>query len=264
MRIGLAQIDIYWEQKEENKKKCSQMIQEAKEKGVDFIVFPEMTLTGFSMNTELIAESQENSDTISYFRKEAVKNQISVGFGVVIKGEKKAENKFIIMDCSGTILTDYSKIHPFSFGEENEHYIKGEQVVNCQLNDFTISPLICYDLRFPEIFQVCSRKSNLIVVIANWPTIRRGHWITLLKARAVENQCFIAGVNRFGDGNGVDYSGDSIVVNPYGEIITHCLPSEGLIVTDINVKLAEEYRKEFRLKDDRREELYIRFYREEI
>lgn len=264
MKIGLAQMDICWEQKEENRKKCSQMIAEAKEKGVDFVVFPEMTLTGFSMDTELIAESQKNSDTIAYFREEAKKNEIAVGFGVVIKGEKKAENKFIIMDSLGAILTDYSKIHPFSFGEENEHYIKGEQVVSCQLDNFIISPLICYDLRFPEIFQVCSRKSNLIVVIANWPTLRRGHWITLLKARAVENQCFIAGVNRFGDGNGVDYSGDSIVVNPYGEIITNCLSHEGLIVAEIDSKIAEIYRKEFRLKEDRREELYLKFYKEEI
>lgn len=261
MKIGLAQTNIYWEDKEKNKAQCLEMVAKAKTKQVDFIVFPEMTLTGFSMNTSLIAEEQENSDTIAFFQQIAKQYQIAINFGVVIKKEIKAANKSIIVDKTGVIQADYNKIHPFSFGEEQTHYIGGDSLCYCQIGDMILSPLICYDLRFPEIFQICSKKSNLITVIANWPALRRGHWITLLKARAVENQCFIAGVNRFGSGNGLDYSGDSLIVNPYGEIITQCMSHAGLITADIDSSLVKEYRSAFQLKEDRREDLYIELYK---
>ncbi len=260
MKIGLGQLDIIWENKEENKAACSHMITQAKQKSVDFILFPEMTLTGFSMNPADLGETLEYSPTIAFFRKEALENQICIGFGMILKNGEKAENHCIIISDTGDILADYAKIHPFSFGSEAKYYTGGNSLTACTIKELTVSPLICYDLRFPEIFQACSEKSSLITVIANWPSQRRAHWISLLKARAIENQCYIAGVNRCGEGGNLTYSGDSMVISPYGDIITPVQDTPGLIIAELDLDLVKKYRSEFPLKADRKPCLYTKFY----
>lgn len=262
MKIGLGQIDIIWENKEENMVQCALMMEKAKEQDVDFILFPEMTLTGFSMNPGLYGEAFETSPTIAFFQKEAIKNNMAVGFGIILKDEEKSENHCIIISETGELLANYSKIHPFSYGAETKHYSGGDELAFCQVKGISVSPLICYDLRFPEIFQACSAKSNLITVIANWPTPRRGHWISLLQARAIENQCFIMGVNRCGDGGGLNYTGDSMVINPYGDIVAHAKEGSGLTIATLDDTLVNQYRKEFPLKADRKPDLYTKFYRD--
>jgi predicted amidohydrolase len=124
------------------------------------------------------------------------------------------------------------------------------------MNDIIVSPFVCYDLRFPELFQIASRKAHLITIAASWPAERKEHWITLLKARAIENQCYIAGVNRIGEGNKVQYEGNSIIVNPYGEIISEAILGEGIVSANVETSAVEKYRKDFPLKKDRRVELY--------
>lgn len=261
MKIGLGQINIFWENKVQNKITCSNMISKAKSKNVELMIFPEMTLTGFSMNEDIVVEDYSNSTTIDFFKQEALQNNIAVCFGVAMKIDGKTYNKCIVIDKYGNRVADYSKIHPFSYGKEAKYYTGGNKVDFCNINGVTISPLICYDLRFPEIFQICSHKSDLIIVIANWPAARRSHWLTLLKARAIENQCFIAGVNRFGEGGGLNYSGDSIVFDPYGEASTEIVSTDGLIIADIDLDVVNKYRYEFPLKQDRHEDLYIELYK---
>lgn len=264
MKLGLGQIDIVWEEKEQNKKTCSKLMEQAKNCCVDLLIFPEMTLTGFSMNISKIAEQKECSDTVQFFQKEAKKLQLSVGFGVVFKKGEKAANHFVIVDKTGNILADYEKIHPFSFGEESNFYLPGSQIAFCKIQDLKISPLICYDLRFPELFQVCSKKSHLILVIANWPAARQEHWLTLLKARAIENQCYIAGINRIGEGNQLTYQGASSVFDPYGTLISSAPTESGFITAEILPETVEKYQKEFCLKKDRREDLYCQFYQNQF
>ena len=120
----------------------------------------------------------------------------------------------------------------------------------------TITPFICYDLRFPEIFQIASKKSDLICVAANWPKEREKHWITLLTARAIENQCYIAGINRIGSGDGIDYSGCSMIIDPEGNILNNINNDEGIIISDIYEDKVKDIRRKFTLKRDRRESLY--------
>jgi omega-amidase len=260
MKIGLGQLDIIWEDKEKNKLSCSNMIAQAKQEGVDFIVFPEMTLTGFSMNPADLGETMEDSPSIAFFREEAMKHQIYIAFGIIIKNEDKAENHCIILSDTGEIIANYAKIHPFSYGAESKYYTGGTTLTSCAVKELVVSPLICYDLRFPEIFQACSENSSLITVIANWPAPRRAHWISLLKARAIENQCYIAGVNRCGEGGGLSYVGDSMVISPYGDIISTVQDTPGLIVAELDLELVEKYRSEFPLKADRKPCLYTKFY----
>lgn len=259
MKIGLAQTDIIWENKEKNIEKAESIIIEATEKKLDFILFPEMSLTGFSMKIERISEYKEQLNTIKVFKDIANKYSIAVGVGYVQKTDDRALNKYAVIDKNGVVISDYTKIHPFSYGEENMYYRGGKSLEYCNIEssqNITISTFICYDLRFPEIFQIASKKAQLIIVAANWPSSREDHWYTLLKARSIENQCYIAGINRAGEGNGIRYSGASVVFDPYGNQISEDIAGEGLITAEIYRETVDSCREEFRLKADRREALY--------
>jgi omega-amidase len=254
MRIGLAQMSIEFEDKIKNIHKCIDYIKEAKAKDVDFIIFPEMSLTGFSMNVELIGEG--NNETVKWVKTKAVEYGIYIGIGHVVNTENKALNKFTIINPHGEECCSYTKIHPFSYSFENKFYEGGTEVLCTQIKDFNVSPFICYDLRFPEIFQIASKEAHLITVAANWPKARRDNWITLLKARAMENQCYVAGVNTVGLMDGLEYSGDSIIIDPIGRIIAETSEGEDLVTADIELSEVIRYRTSFPVKLDRKEALY--------
>lgn len=254
MRLGLCQLDIVWENKRDNMSKVKHYIEEASSAGVNLLVFPEMTLTGFSMEITKTAES--NNETIEFFKQMAIRYNINLGFGWAEAVQSKARNHFSVVSPEGEVLSDYVKIHPFSYAGENEHFIPGNTVKIFTINGVKISPLICYDLRFPEVFQAVSNQSDVIIVIANWPEPRKDHWQTLLKARAIENQAYIAGVNCVGEKNGIYYSGNSMVVEPEGHIVRELENEEGLIIADVFADKVKTYRNQFPLKSDRRIELY--------
>ena len=237
---------------------------EAKEKQVDFVIFPEMTLTGFTLNPETYGEDRKNSPSMAFFREEAKKNHVAICYGLPVYENGIATNHCIILDENGNQLADYAKIHPFSFGAEAKHYTGGNALQLCEVKGVPVAPLICYDLRFPEIFQIVSEQAKVIPVIASWPTARREHWMTLLKARAIENQCFILGVNRSGEGGGLSYIGDSMAVSPTGEVLAHVEGGNGLTIVDIDLNEADAYRKSFPVKADRKPALYHTLWEENI
>lgn len=267
MKIALCEMDIKWEEKEENKKTVATFLMHCAAIGAKLVLFPEMTLTGFTMNAACAAE--DNDKTRAFFIECAVKYKLALGYGSVSLGEdKKGRNNYSIISKSGKEIGYYCKLHPFSFGEESKHYSRGNELSISSLEDLTLSTFICYDLRFPEIFQAVSKNSELITVAANWPEVRREHWITLLRARAIENQCYIAGVNRIGRGDSIDYCGDSAVYSPNGELVSKLelsLKELGNIYTaDIDASIARSVRDSFRLKDDRRVDFYISQYEKQL
>lgn len=162
---------------------------------------------------------------------------------------------------NGELKLNYAKIHPFSYGFEGDYYQGGRKLKSVEWKDTTLGAFICYDLRFPEIFQISSEKSEIIFVIANWPRSRIDQWDTLLKARAIENQVYMVGVNRTGDGDGLHYNGHSAIYSPDGEVITTIREEECLLIGDINPGVIKEMRKTFPMKNDRREELYIKMWK---
>ncbi|AMJ42113.1 nitrilase-related carbon-nitrogen hydrolase [Anaerotignum propionicum] len=256
MRIGLAQIDMGFEHKQYARTLCQEMILTGAKENVDFMVFPEMTLTGFTVNIKELGEAFETSETIQFFKQQAILHHMAICFGLPIVDSQKAENQCVILSATGELLANYAKIHPFSFGTEKEFYIGGTTLAFCQIKDFTLSPFICYDLRFPEIFQIASKQSTLLVVIANWPVSRKEDWSILLKARAIENQAFVVGVNRAGTGGGLAYFGDSMVISPRGKILAQAKDGTNLTTFDISCEEALQCRNKFPLKSDRRPELY--------
>lgn len=254
MIIGIAQIDIAWEDYAKNMKKVEEFVKKASENKAELILFPEMSLTGFTMNVDMLSLPEET--IIDWIKKIAINNNINIGLGFAIKIDEKGENRYIIISKEGNVLAKYTKIHPFSYGGEDKKYYSGNKIYACEINEFKITPFICYDLRFPEIFQKASKESQIITVAASWPNSREEHWVALLKARAIENQCYIIGINRVGFGDGLQYNGVSIFVSPNGKILNEISSKEILILEDLKMNKIKEIKDSSDIKRDRREDLY--------
>lgn len=263
MKVGLTQMDIVWEDKEKNMERVRKLAEQAAGQKVDLLVFPEMTLTGFTMNTALAGEEMLFSPTLRFFKDLSKKHNMAMAFGYVEDFGGEYYNKLMVVS-DGRILYDYDKIHPFNYGEEGRHYIGGHEVKTAVLKDMEFSGFVCYDLRFPEIFQAVSDHTQMILVIANWPKERVLHWETLLRARAIENQCYVIGVNRIGKGNGIEYVESSMAFDPLGERLTKAHSKSELMLIDVEANKVKEVRRQFPFREDRQVELYESFYTKNI
>lgn len=263
MRVALCQLDIAWEDKRMNLEQAKVYMEEAKAEEAEIVFFPEMSFTGFSMNVDLIKE--EYGETLKEVREMAAESQIAIGMGWVkaeeMGGRMEVKNIYTVIGSQGEILSNYVKIHPFRYAKEDQYFTSGNRISLFEYRERVFSTFLCYDLRFPEIFEIASRKAEIIVVSANWPQPRKEHWSTLLRARAIENQVYILGVNCIGEKAGLYYSGDSCVIDPNGNVMGVLSDQDGLIVLDIPNN-TEQIREEFPVKQDRRPELYYKLSEE--
>lgn len=256
MKIALCQFNIRYEEKEENLARAENFIQQAASDQAAMILFPEMSFTGFSMNTQLTGEERE--ETLEAMRKLARREGIAIGFGWV-KGKSSAENHYTIVDENGEVLEDYVKIHPFSYSGEDSFFVKGSRPGSFVYKGIPFGVSICYDLRFPELYQHLSGEAHVILVPANWPKRRRLHWRSLLQARAIENQVYMIGINCCGRQGDLYYSGNSGVVSAQGEVLFEIEDREELRIFELNDDVSS-CRMEFPVKADRRPSLYKEFY----
>lgn len=255
MRIALAQIDIVFEDKETNLKTAEAVIRSQAQKGVDLCLFPEMSFTGFSMNT---GTTKENDDyTIKHVSRYAINYSIAIGVGWVKDGGDICENHYTIIDKRGSIVSDYIKIHPFSYSGEDQFFRGGHSLSFFSFDGAPFTSFICYDLRFPELFRKVVNKVHAIIIPANWPNKRSEHWTTLLRARAIENQIYIFGINCVGYMDGQYYSGDSCVINPNGDVLKMLSDKDGVITYDY-IDDVNEYRDTFPVINDRKMGMYPR------
>ena len=218
MKIALMQTDILWENREKNLEKADALLEKASAELCSVAVFPEMFSTGFSMNARSIAE-EPDGPVLDSLGEMARRHRIHIIAGVAVKTDDGAfENRAYIFDPEGRVIDHYTKNYSFSYAGEDRVYRAGNHQVLFPLEETKSSVFICYDLRFPELFRKVAKQVSLIFLIANWPDSRIDQWDALLKARAIENQCFIAAVNRKGkDGNGLQYNGHSGIIGPTGE-----------------------------------------------
>ncbi|MDR2424026.1 MAG: hypothetical protein LBD59_04790 [Prevotellaceae bacterium] len=260
MKIALVSLNPEWENKDHNKLKIVERLETVSfHYPVEWFIFPEMTLTGFTMNTRKCAEDFHDSPSIRFFQEQAVNHRTYLSFGVILKCGDKATNNLITVSPAGEIIASYAKIHPFSYAGENSSYHGGDSIVNAEISNIRTGMSICYDLRFPEMFQVLSKACEIIVNIACWPDKRVEHWNTLLRARAIENQVFMIGVNRTGkDGNNLNYVKSSMLVSPEGKILQGEKIGEETDVYEIDLNEVNVCRKSFPVKNDRKIELYKR------
>lgn len=245
MRLALIQMDILWQKREDNLKRALFFIEKTGGQSCDLVVFPEMFDTGFFPEIQVIDEGSRTDSLLSDAAKRYGINTIA-GLAVKEKGEERARNIARVYDRTGRCIAEYTKIYPFSFMDEDRFFIAGTEPIIFEIDGIPSSIFICYDLRFPEIFRKVARKVHLIFVIASWPSSRVDHWKTLLKARAIENQCFIIGVNRTGrDGKGISFLGASSVYSPSGELIIEGDNREELLIAEIDPSQVHKVRREF-------------------
>lgn len=258
MKVALVSLNQSWENKVENKQKVGETLALIAEHctNTDLVVYPEMTLTGFTMESQKVKEDELSSETITFFKEQAQKYKVSIAFGVVLSKGEKATNNLVVVSEQGVLAT-YAKIHPFSYAGEDNYYQAGDELKKLTIGGATIGLTICYDLRFPELYQAYSKDCYVILNIANWPERRVSHWRALNKARAIENQVFMIAVNRIGtDGKGLQYVFSSHIVSPYGEELKGTSLSEEVVVYDLNLEEVAQYRAEFPVKNDRKITLY--------
>lgn len=250
MKIALVQYNPVWEDKKLNKEKILSLIANTDLRDVSILIFPEMTLTGFSMEASKLAEDI-NGESFNFFSLLAKKNKLHVFAGLIESEGSQDYNTLIHVNDTGLLVSKYRKIHPFSVSDENKYYSKGEEPVITRLDNVNIGLSICYDLRFPELYRIYGKKrTELIINIANWPVKRIEHWRTLLKARAIENQCYVAGVNRVGDDPLQEYNGYSSAFGPMGEEIVTLADSENIIIAEIDFEHVRTIREKLPFLND--------------
>lgn len=242
MKIALIQLSPVWESKENNIKSINNVLTKLNS-DTSLIIFPEMTLTGFTMNAKQNAEEIDGL-SIRHFVQLSRSLKKDVIAGIIEKENGRFFNSLFHFDNNGLIKAIYKKIHPFSLAEEDKNYENGKNIVITKIKNFNIGLSICYDLRFPELYRLYAKeKVELMVNIANWPNKRIMHWNSLLKARAIENQCYMVGVNRIGNDPFHSYSGSSAVYSPMGDEVALGENDEKIIYAKIDyeyVKITRE------------------------
>lgn len=249
--LGLVQFSPEWEDKEANKKKIIKLL-EGQSNKIDLLIFPEMSLTSYTMRKELGEElNVEKSTSLQFFTSLAIKYSCHIFAGLIESSNQAFYNTLVHINEKGELVKFYRKIHLFSFAREENYYNSGKQTVITSVNGWKVGLSICYDLRFPELYRFYGKEQvHLIVNIANWPKSRIDHFRELLKARAIENQCFVAAVNRVGFRGKEYYNGFSSVISPMGEELISVEDKEELILTEINQTDVISIRKKFPFLND--------------
>ena len=253
MKLYCVQLDIVWENKRANFSRVEALLHSAAPERGSLVLLPEMFATGFSMNVARVRDGREQ-ETDQFLAATAKRLGIYLMGGLVTAGPRgKGRNQAAIYTPDGAELARYTKLQPFTPGGESRHYQAGQSITMCKWRGFNLAPFICYDLRFPEHFRAATRRgAQLITVIASWPIRRIAHWVTLLQSRAIENQAYVAGVNRCGTDPQFTYSGRSLIVSPRGDILADAGNGESIINAELDLSELLACRKELPFLKDMR------------
>jgi predicted amidohydrolase len=252
MRVAAIQHDIAWEDPKANFDALAPRIAGAAGAGARLIVLTEMYATGFSMRTDVTAEPVGGPAT-SFLAEQAQRHDAWVAGSVAerVDDDDRPYNTLVLAAPDG-VLHRYRKIHPFTHSGEHEHFQAGDQHVTVMADDLRVTLFVCYDLRFADEFWTAAPSTDVYLVPANWPDTRRVHWRTLLRARAIENQAYVVGVNRVGTGGRLTYVGDSAVIDPMGEVLASAAGGEATLLCDLEAATVTATRERFRFMQDRR------------
>ncbi len=253
MRVAAVQFDIAWEDKPANHTTIERMLRQADVHPGTFVVLPELGDTGFSFDLEKIVDEQ----SLVWARTLARTLGIWLQPGFAERPtDGRGRNCAAIISPRGEILAIYRKIHPFSYGQEATHYAGGDRIVIRECEGAAVCPVICYDLRFPELWKLASSTGAEVFTIgASWPRPRQAHWRALLIARAIENQAYVVAVNRTGSDPHLSYAGGSIIVAPSGEILDEADETPKVITAELDLAALRSWRAEFPALRDTRPDL---------
>jgi predicted amidohydrolase len=256
MIVAGLQLDIEWEQPTENFRRTEELALQAVASGAKLLVLPEMFATGFSMRAEAMAAHAPITE--SFLVELAIRHGVWVVGGFAEPGQDRPANACTVIAPDGSHRLHYRKIHPFSLANEAEHFESGASVSTVEVEGVRVTPLICYDLRFTELFRIAAPATDLFVVIANWPTRRSHAWRTLLAARAIDCQAWTLGVNRVGDAEGHPHRGDSSLVDPMGVVVATLADDPGVVLGEVDPAVVRDTREHLPFLDDRRPDVYRR------
>jgi omega-amidase len=246
--FSLIQTNLHWEDKAANLSMLEEKIKQRQEH-TEIVILPEMFTTGFSMNPSAFAENMED-ETVKWMQRIAAEEKIILMGSIIIGEENKFYNRLIWMLPNGQ-YGKYDKRHLFGFAKEDQHYSAGNKRLIAQAKGWKINVQVCYDLRFPiwarqQPTENGDAEFDILIYVANWPERRSHAWKTLLCARAIENQCYVIGVNRVGDdGNNIYHSGNSMVVDPLGQVLYHKADEEDIFTITLNKEKLNEVRERF-------------------
>ena len=217
LKVALGEYDIGWQDPPQSLARAEQLVARAAKAGARLVVLPEMATTGFTMDSDRWAEDIGGPDAVRLKSIARVNGVWLITGQAVRTPDGKARNVAAIISPAGEVVGAYRKQRLFGYGGEDKAYAPGDGPVMVTIDGVRVSPFVCYDLRFPELFRAVAKRVDLFVVLANWPASRRAHWDLLLRARAVENLAYVVGVNRTGEGGGLSYDGGSAGWSPWGE-----------------------------------------------
>lgn len=248
LRITLAQVNLVWENPEQNRLDFEVQIRQLSGKS-DLVILPETFTTGFSMRACDLAEPMDGP-TVNWLLSLSRTTGLAIGGSLIIKDNGLNYNRFVFVTPDGEIF-HYDKRHLFSIGGESISFTAGNQRKIVNFHGWRIAFYICYDVRFP-VWCRNVNDTDLMIFTANWPASRNEVWKTLLKARAIENQVYVAGVNRVGkDGNDISYVGESQIINPRGEVLPGSDRTiDGYLSYDISLKELNDFREKFPVAND--------------
>ncbi len=256
VRVAALQHDIVWHDRAANFAHLAPMVAGAAASGARVVLLTETFSTGFSFDTPGIAEPEGGSSS-SFLAEMAVQHGVWIGGSCpeiapdAPADDQRPSNVFVLVAPDGT-QHRYRKIHPFSHADEERYVRAGTEFVTVDIDGLRCSLFVCYDLRFADEFWALANDSDAYFVVANWPAKRRLHWSSLLRARAIENQAYVVGVNRVGSGGGLDYSGDSAIIDPLGEVLATGAGAETVLLADLDPAQVASTRDHFRFLQDRR------------
>ncbi len=252
MKVAAVQHDVIWEDAEATHAHLVPLLEGAAGTGARLVVLTEMFATGFSMAPERVAQPPGGpSATFLADQAKALGIWLCASLPVDDPAIDKPVNRLVLAGPAGQ-HHHYDKIHPFTYSGEHEHYAAGQRFLTVDVEGLRCSFFVCYDLRFADELWAVAADTDCYVLVASWPEARRRHWSALLEARAIENQAYVIGVNRVGEGGGITYVGDSRIVDPLGELLATAAGTEATLVAEVDPAMVARVRQRFPFLQDRR------------
>lgn len=257
LQVAGVQADLAWQDRDANHAMARTEVGRAAALGARLVVLPEMFPSGFSMDTARVAEAQDGPSAELLVDLAARHDVWTAGTFACRHDSGLPTNRFLVAGPDGEVTT-YDKVHPFTHGDEADHYVGGTRLRVAEVDGVRLGLAVCYDLRFANLFWTLGPGVDGFLVPANWPCARAAHWRALLVARAIENQAYVLGVNRVGvgrrlGGGDLDYCGDTMLVDPMGATLAAASGQSNLVLGTIDTDEVAQVRDRFRFLPDRRE-----------
>lgn len=257
-KVALIQMDVTYGDPKVNFARVNKWVMDAVQSGADIVVLPELWDTGYDLERLDVLADKDAHATTEFLSDLAKQHNVTIIGGSVAENSKDGmKNTMLVINRNGELVHKYSKLHLFQLMDEHLHLVEGQDEADFELDGVPSAGFICYDIRFPEwVRKSAVNGAKVMYVVAEWPKPRINHWRALLQARAIENQCYVVACNRVGSDPNNEFGGMSLVVDPWGGIVTEGGDEEKMVLAEIDLDKVDDVRKRIPIFQDRRVEWY--------